>query len=84
MDRNEYLELCREVAIFKGKQISPIFEFPEKFTVYYKELKYYPYAYKLWFDEKGIPHHTAVLQTSNKHIIEVVLNKITKSVDKIN
>lgn len=71
MDRNKYLELCREVARLKSKNV------PDNLKVEYCGLKYCPQSYTIWFDEDGKPKHSATLHDLKVNSIIVVdLDKV--------
>jgi hypothetical protein len=53
IDRKLYLELCQRNAV-GGVNV-----------VMYEEVKYYPVMLQIWFNDKGEPQNTAVLQDLN-------------------
>jgi hypothetical protein len=58
MDRKKYLELCQKNSVY-----------PNSEKVNYKGAEYYPKALKVWFDNKGIPQNTAVIEDVNSNSV---------------
>lgn len=61
MDRKLYLELCQKVSVLKNGICGIKENVPDELTVVYNDIKYYPVAYELSFDDKGNVRHTAIL-----------------------
>ena len=78
MDRKEFLEMCREVAVLPNgaggvKDIMP------SLCVKYTNLAFYPAGYKLTYSKDGKPLHTAILHDLKANsIIECDLLKVSK------
>lgn len=60
MDRTEFLEMCRSVAVIPNG-VSGIKNTPPKLWVKFNDMTFYPVGYKLTFTKQGKPHHTAIL-----------------------
>ena len=64
MDRNRFLEMCRDVARIKGGIFGKK-NVPDKLLVVYNGNEYYPSKYEMSFDEKGKTINTAVIHDLN-------------------
>ena len=68
MNRKEFLEICQ-------KNSATILE---KRMVKFGNAEYYPLGYKLTFDNKGNPLHTAILKDMNANcIVECRLDAVS-------
>lgn len=78
MDRALYLKLCQKVATLPQGIGGIKQDVPEELCVYYKEQKYYPFGYMIFFDEvNGDAIHIAVLHDMNINSIQHVnLSKV--------
>ena len=61
MQRTEYLELCQKVSVLKNGICGIKENVPNKLMVVYNNIKYYPVAYEISFDDKGGVIHKAIL-----------------------
>lgn len=62
MNRNDYLNMCRQCAMIKTRgQLGIILNVPDCLRVIYRGIEYYPQSYDLSFDAKGDTIHTAIL-----------------------
>ena len=61
MQRTEYLELCQKVSVLKNGICGIKENVPNELMVVYNDVKYYPVAYELSFDDKGNVTHKAIL-----------------------
>lgn len=69
MNRKEYLELCQKHSIIPTENI----------TVNFDGISYYPVGYKITFDNKGNPLHTAILHDLKANsITSADLGKVEK------
>ena len=79
MDRKLYLELCQKVSVLKNGICGIKENVPDELTVVYNDIKYYPVAYELSFDDKGNIRHTAILHDLKANsIINADLRKVKK------
>ena len=78
MEKKMYFELCRKVATLPQGVGGIKQNVPEALCVRYKDVKLYPYAYMLAFDEvTGEPMHIAVLHDMDVNSIRhVALEKV--------
>lgn len=60
MDRAEFLEMCRKVAVLPSG-ICGIKNTPPELWVKFKDMTFYPVGYELTFAQDGKPIHTAIL-----------------------
>jgi len=60
MDRRDYWELCRRVALIpQGPEYAkPV---PEELHVVYDGIEYYPVAYEVRWDSHGEPYQRAIM-----------------------
>ena len=68
MDRTEYLEMCRKVAVIPCGA-GGIKKIPPELHLRYKDMTFYPVAYKLEFTHSGKPSHIAILHDLKVHSI---------------
>ena len=61
MQRTEYLELCQKVSVLKNGICGIKENVPNELMVVYNDIKYYPIAYELSFDDRGNVIHKAIL-----------------------
>lgn len=62
MERNNYLNLCKECAMICDEGLYAVkVDVPDRLQVEYKGAKYYPSAYQLAFKKDGSVVHTAIL-----------------------
>lgn len=78
MDRNKYLNLCKECAIVCDEGLYAVkVDVPERLCVEYKGAKYYPVGYQLAFNKDGTVIHTAVLhELAANGIVYAPLNDV--------
>lgn len=60
MDRAEFLEMCRKVAVLP-KGVGNVKNTPPELWVKFNGMTFYPVGYELTFTQDGKPHHTAIL-----------------------
>lgn len=60
MDRNNYLNKCKECAIVCDEGL---YDVPERLQVEYRGIKYRPQGYALSFNRDGKVIHTAILHS---------------------
>ena len=78
MDRAEYLEKCRKVAMLP-KGIGGIKQVPPELHLKYNGMTFYPVGYTLTFTDKGKPTHTAILHDLKANsIMQCDLLKVTE------
>ena len=68
MDRAEYLEMCKKVAMLP-KGVGGIKQTPPELHLKYNGMTFYPVGYTLTFTDKGKPSHTAILHDLKTHSI---------------
>ena len=79
MQRDIFLQMCQKVSMLKNGVCGLKENGPDDLKVIFNGITYYPYGYKLWFDGKGNPVHTAVLKDLiAKSIIECNLERVEK------
>ena len=79
IERNEFLRMCQKVSVLKSGICGIKQNVPDELMVVYNEIKYYPVAYELSFDDKGNVKHTAILHDLKANsIMNVDLGKVTK------
>ena len=79
MQRDIFLQMCQKVSMLKNGVCGIKENVPDDLKVIFNGITYYPYGYKLWFDGKGNPVHTAVLKDLiAKSIIECNLERVEK------
>lgn len=61
LQRDNFLKLCQQCAVLPERICGVKKNVPLDLTVTYDNKKYYPVGYKITFDLKGNPHHTAIL-----------------------
>lgn len=62
MDRNAYLNMCRQCSMIKTRgQFGVALNVPDCLRVLYKGIEYYPFSYELSFNQNGDTIHIAVL-----------------------
>lgn len=62
MERNEYLNMCRQCAMIKTRGLFGIaLNVPDNLRVVYRGIEYYPMAYELSFNDKGDTIHIAIM-----------------------
>ena len=78
MDRTEFLEMCRKVAVLPSG-IKDIRNTPPSLWVKYNDMTFYPVGYKLTFDKYGQPMHTAILHDLKANsVINCDLSKVER------
>lgn len=78
MDRKEFLEMCRSVAVLPSHP-GGIKNTPPSLWVKCQEIAFYPVGYKLTYTNEGNPSHTAILHDLKANsIIECDLSKVSK------
>ena len=60
MDRAEYLEMCKRVAVLPDG-IGGVKKVPPELHLKYNGMTFYPTGYTLTFTKDGKPLHTAIL-----------------------
>ena len=79
MQRDIFLQMCQKVSMLKNGVCGIKENVPDDLKVIFNGITYYPYGYKLWFDAKGNPVHTAVLKDLiAKSIMECNLERVEK------
>ena len=58
IDRKEFLMMCQKNSVY-----------PRSCKIIYHDAEYYPLALYIWFDDKGNPHNTAVIEEVNANSI---------------
>ncbi len=78
MERKTYLDICQKVSVLPQGIGGIKQSVPEELCVWYRGVKFYPYAYMLAFDEvAGEPIHIAVLHDMDVNSIRhVALEKV--------
>lgn len=64
MDKTEFFEMCQKVAVLPKREYGIKSVSPD-LRVLHKGVAFYPVGYKLTYDEKGKPLHTAILHDLN-------------------
>ena len=78
MDRAEFLEMCRRVAVLKSG-VCGIKNTPPTMWVKFNDMTFYPIGYQLTFTKDGKPKHTAILHDLRANsIIECDLLKVER------
>lgn len=78
MDRAEYLEMCRKVAVIPDG-VGGMKTTPPELHLKYNGVTFYPVGYKLTFTKDGKPSHTAILHDLKaKSILECNLLKVER------
>ena len=78
MDRKEFLEMCRSVAVFPSGA-GGIKNIPPSLWVKSYDIAFYPVGYKLTYTNEGKPSHTAILHDLKAHsIVECDLLKVER------
>ena len=78
MDRTEFFEMCQKVSVLPKREYG-IKSAPPDLCVKYEGVTFYPIGYKLTFDERGKPLHTAILHDLNANSsLECELSKIER------
>ena len=78
MDRAEFLEMCKAVAVLSSG-VCGIKNTPPKLWVRFGGMTFYPVGYKLTFTKEGKPHHTAILHDLRANsILECNLLKVER------
>lgn len=82
MDRKEFLEMCRSVAVLpRGAGCTK--NTPPSLWVKCQDIAFYPVGYKLTYTNDGKPSHTAILHDLKAHsIVECDLSKVSKWSDE--
>ena len=79
MNRADFLEMCKAVAVLPGG-IGGVKQTPPELHLKYNGMTFYPIGYKLSFTKYGNPAHTAILHDINANsIIECDLLKLERS-----
>ncbi len=60
MDRESFIDMCREVAVLP-EGIGGVKKVPPELHLKYKGVTFYPVGYTLTFTKDGKPSHTAIL-----------------------
>ena len=82
MDRKEFLEMCRSVAVLPSGP-GGIKNTPPSLWVKFNDMTFYPVGYKLTYTKDGNPSHTAILHDLNANsIIECDLSKVSEWSDE--
>ena len=58
IDRKEFLMMCQKNSVY-----------PQSCKIKYHDAEYYPLALYIWFDDKGNPQNTAVIEEVNANSI---------------
>ena len=78
MDRTEFLEMCRKVAMLPSG-VCDIRDTPPSLRVKYRNMTFYPIGYTLTFDHQGKAKHTAILHDLKAHsTLECELSKVER------
>ena len=78
MDRAEFLEMCRRVAVLPSG-VCNIKNAPPNLWVKFSGMTFYPVGYKLTFTKEGKPHHTAILHDLKANsVLECNLLKVER------
>lgn len=73
MDRKLYLDMCQKVSVLPQGVGGIKQNVPDELCVIYRDVKLYPWAYMLAFDEvTGEPIHIAILHDVNVNSIRHV------------
>lgn len=81
MERQEYLLLCQEVATLPERERNIKIHVEDRHKVIYEGTEYYPFGYKIVFDKKGNPIHTAILHDLNANSLSyVLLGKVERKI----
>lgn len=79
IERTLFLQMCQKCSVLPSGICGIKENVPDDLKVIFNGITYYPYGYKLWFDGKGNPVHTAVLKDLiAKSIIECNLERVEK------
>lgn len=79
IERNIFLQMCQKVSVLKNGICGIKENVPNGLMVVYNDIKYYPVAYELSFDDKGNVRHTAILHDLKANsITSADLGKVTK------
>ena len=82
MERKEFLEVCRSVAVLPSCP-GGIKNAPSSLWVKCQETAFYPVGYKLTYTKEGKPLHTAILHDLKANsVIEYDLSKVSKWSDE--
>lgn len=82
MDRKEFLEMCRSVAVLPSHP-GGIKDTPPSLWVKCHDIGFYPLGYKLTYTNDGNPSHTAILHDLKANsILECDLSKVSKWSDE--
>lgn len=85
MNRDEYLKILQKCSVLPKGIGHLIKDIPKEVIVLYDGVQYYPYSYKLDFDEKGNARHTAVLHSLTANAItNAKMERVTKYEQKRN
>lgn len=84
MDRAEFLEMCRGVAMLP-RGVCDAKEAPPKLQVKFNGVAFYPIGYKLTYTKYGKPSHTAILHDLKANsILECDLLKVERMSNNAN
>ena len=82
MDRKEFLEMCRDVAVLPNGS-GGIKDVPPSLWLKCQNTAFYPVGYKLTYTKEGKPLHTAILHDLKANsIAECDLSKVSKWSDE--
>lgn len=82
MDRKEFLEMCRDVAVLPNGS-GGIKDTPPSLWLKCQDIAFYPVGYKLTYTKEGKPLHTAILHDLKANsIVECDLSKVSKWSDE--
>lgn len=83
MDRNEFLNMCRQCAMIKTRgQFGVALNVPDRLRVVCKDIEYYPESYNLSFNANGDTIHTVIIHDLKANaVVTVPLSWVKRKVD---
>lgn len=80
MDRNKFLNMCKDCAMLKDKGMYGIRRnVPNILRVIWKGIEYYPQSYELRFHDDGTVNHIAIIHDLKANsICHVPLQEVTE------
>lgn len=80
MERKKYLTLCEECSKYqKGALGMPLANIPRNLLVRYADKVYYPYAYKLYWEDGEIQHRAELHDLNANCIMSVTLQYVEEN-----
>ena len=78
MDRTEFFEMCRDVAIIPSG-VSGVKNVPPKLHVKFDDMTFYPVGYKVYYNKRGKLKHVAILHDLKANsVVECDLSKVER------